>query len=182
MIIDRDLTEKLSLFQTVQFADEVYRATAKSIIDPLAPSRNGGRWIHRDECPVLYTSCLREGALAEISFHLAQHTPLPSKPILMHRIAVSTQKTLKLILANLEELGVEKDKYNSINYEMTQQIGSAVNFLGCDGLLVPSARWDCENLIIFSDNHPLENDLELIESEEVDWKEWATENGFVIEK
>lgn len=179
MIIDPELADKLSNFPSIEFSGEVYRATAKSIIDPLAPSRNGGRWIFRDECSVLYTSCEREGALAEISFHLAQHNPLPSKPISIHRINAKTQKTLRLIVTELIQLDVEMSDYSNINYEKTQMIGAAVNFLGYDGLIVPSARWDCENLIIFSDNHPLENDLKLIESEEVDWKAWAKQNGFL---
>ncbi len=179
MIIDPELIEKLSDCKTIQFTNDVFRVTAKSIIDPIAPSRNGGRWIPRDECPVLYTSCEREGALAEVSFHLAQHTPLPSKPISLHRICVDTEKTINLIVTDLEELGVDMNMYGAINYQITQQIGSAVNFLGFDGLIVPSARWKCENLIIYSENYPLENELELLESEEIDWKSWAQENGFL---
>lgn len=179
MIIDPELTEKLSQFGAVEFSDKVFRATPKSIIDPLAPSRNGGRWMPREVCPVLYTSCEREGALAEISFHFAQHKPLPSKPICLHRIDVATQKTLHLIVVDLEQLGVKMSNYNAVNYRCTQQIGSAVQFLGCDGLIVPSARWDCENLVIFSDNHPLENDLKLVDSEEIDWKSWARVNKFI---
>ena len=179
MIIDPELTEKLSNFSTVQFNNDVYRATAKSIIDPIAPSRNGGRWIPRNECPVLYTSCKREGALAEISFHLANHTPLPSKPVSLHRISVSTHKTLRLINTNLKDLGVEEEMYSTINYEKTQQIGSAVNFLGCDGLIIPSARWNCENLVIFDDHHSIESDLQLLDTEVVNWKLWAQENGFL---
>jgi len=179
MIVDPEITDILSQFDTTQFEDDVFRATAETIIDPLAPSRNGGRWIPRDESPVLYTSCEREGALAEVSYHLAQHTPLPSKPISLHRISVTTQNTMRLIIADLEKLGVEENLYDSINYQMTQKIGSAVNFLGYDGLIVPSARWNCENLIIFSDHHPLDNDLKLVDGEVVDWVSWAQENGFL---
>lgn len=178
MIVDPELTEILSQLNTIQFDDDVFRATAQ-IIDPLVPTRNGGRWIPRDECPVLYTSCEREGALAEISYHLAQHTPLPSKPISLHNISITTQRAVRLIIADLEQLGVEKGMYDTVNYQKTQQIGSAVNFLGYDGLIVPSARWNCENLVIFSDNHSLENDLKVLDSEVVDWKLWAKKNGFL---
>ena len=41
------------------------------------------------------------------------------------------------------------ERYESVNYHRTQEIGAAVAFLGCDGLMVPSARWDCENLVLF---------------------------------
>lgn len=178
MIINPDLAERLDQFEKIQFNDEVFRATPNSI-DPLAPSHSGGRWMPKGAASVLYTSCEREGALAEISFHFSQFTPLPSKPISLHRIAVATEKTLRLVVADLEQLGVIMSEYNAINYESTQQIGQAVQFLGCDGLAVPSARWECENLVIFNDNHSLENDPEVIESKEVDWKSWAKENGFI---
>jgi hypothetical protein len=45
--------------------------------------------------------------------------------------------------------------------------------------MVPSARWDCENLVIFSENHGLSNDLSKLESEEVDWQAWARETGVI---
>jgi hypothetical protein len=70
-------------------------------------------------------------------------------------------------------------EYNAVNYNETQKIGAAVQFLGCDGLIVPSARWDCENLVVFNDNHSLDDDLRVIESEEVDWKSWAHDNKFI---
>jgi hypothetical protein len=38
---------------------------------------------------------------------------------------------------------------------MEQEIGAAVEFLGCDGLIAPCARWDCENLMLFPDSASL---------------------------
>ncbi len=131
------------------------------------------------EIPVLYTSLELEGALAEIVFHWSQLVPLPSKPIEIHRISLTAQRTLRLIETDLEPLGVDSAEYSSLNYRRTQQIGAEVSFLGFDGLLVPSARWNCENLVLFMENHGLENELKNVESEEVDWKPWAIENGFL---
>lgn len=131
------------------------------------------------EIPVLYTSLEREGALAEIVFHWSQLFPLPSKPIEIHRISLTAQRTLRLLETDLESLGVDSAEYSSLNYQRTQLIGAEVSFLGFDGLLVTSARWNCENLVLFMDNHHLENDLRLLESEEVDWKPWAIQHGFL---
>jgi len=175
---DHVLTDKLSEFQTVHYEGEVYRATPKSL-NPLTPSRRGGRWMPINEWPVLYTSMEREGALAEISFHLSQHNPLPSKPILINRLSVSTQKMIKLLKIDLEKFGVKSDEYKDINLEQTQQIGAAVQFLGFDSLIVPSARWECENLVLFTNNHDeVEGKLNLVDSEEVDWIKWARINKF----
>jgi hypothetical protein len=56
---------------------------------------------------VLYTSLEREGALAELSYHWSQLTPLPSKPAMLHRLAVDTGKTLRLVRASLSHLGID---------------------------------------------------------------------------
>lgn len=55
--------------------------------------------------------------------------------------------------------------------------GGAVQFLECDGLIAPSARWDCENLMLFPDNFESAAALELVSSEPVDWLRWAEDNG-----
>lgn len=102
-----------------------------------------------------------------------QLTPLPSKPLVVHDVEVSAESTLRLIEADLVGLGVSMDHYDSVNYRRTQEIGAAVSFLGFDGLIVPSARWKSDNLILFSDNHGVEERLVIRGSQEVDWRAWA---------
>lgn len=94
---------------------------------------------------MLYASLEYEGALAEISFHWSRFTPLPSKPVVVHRIQLSTGRTLRLKRCNLADLGVDMDQFGALDYTKCQEIGAAVGFLECDGLIVPSARWACEN-------------------------------------
>jgi RES domain-containing protein len=177
VIHDPALLERLSAFAPERFDGEVFRATRRSL-DPLAASTSGGRWAPKGLVPVLYTSLLREGALAEISYQWSQLTPPPSRPALLHRLGVSAERRLRLLRADLEALDVDMKRYESVNYHCTQEIGAAVAFLGCDGLLVPSARWSCENLIIFTENHPLTSKLEVLSSEEIDWRNWAQDAGF----
>jgi hypothetical protein len=94
----------------------------------------------------------REGALAEVCFHLSLYTPLPSKPIRLHLLRTSTKRSLRLKIGDLVRLGMDETSYGNRDYERCQQIGAAVGFLGYDGLIVPSARWTCENLVLFPDN------------------------------
>jgi RES domain len=130
---------------------------------------------------VLYTSCEREGALAEICFHWAQFTPPPSKPAAVHELRISTKKTLRLLRGNLEGLGIDWNRYGEINYKRTQEIGAGVAFLECDGLLAPSARWECENLMLFMNNHRIDDsELAVVTTEEVSWRDWAREHGFAV--
>lgn len=182
MIHDQGLLDQLSALAIERFDGEVFRATGASA-DPLAFSFNGGRWSPpaRDglEVPVLYTSMERNGALAEVVSYLTLLTPLPSRPLKVSRLGVSTTKTLRLARAGLDGLGVDMTQYGERDYSQTQRIGAALAFLGLDGLIAPSARWRCDNLMIYQSNHPLNQRLEVIEEEQIDWRAWARANGFV---
>ena len=183
MIHDQSLVDQLSALAVEPFKGEVFRATGISA-DPLAFSVNGGRWAPaaRDgaDVPVLYTSKTRDGALAEIVSYLTLLTPLPtSRPLKVSRLGVSTTKTLRLARVGLEALGVDMGRYGERDYGRTQVIGAALAFLGIDGLIAPSARWDCDNLMIFQTNHLLTERLEIVGKETVDWAKWARANGFL---
>ncbi|MGH7188192.1 MAG: RES family NAD+ phosphorylase [Candidatus Acidiferrales bacterium] len=179
MIHDQGLVDQLSALATERFEGDVFRATGVSA-DPLAFSVNGGRWAPsaRDgaDVPVLYTSLARDGALAEVVSYLTLLTPLPlSRPLLkVSRLGVSTANTLRLARVSLERLGVDMARYGERDYPLTQSIGAALAFLGLDGLIAPSARWRCDNLMIYQSNHMLLTDrLEVIEEEQVNWGVWA---------
>ncbi len=149
-------------------------------LDPLAFSNRAGRWMPENgSSAVLYTSVERDGALAEISFHWAQLTPLPTKPLALHKLGVRTHNTLRLLRADLSQLGVDVDRFGEMHYLRTQEIGAAVAFLGHDGLIAPSARWKCDNLVLFNDNHSMAAELEVVSTEAVEWLAWARSAGFV---
>jgi hypothetical protein len=135
----------------------------------------------RDAASILYTTLGREGALAEIAFHWSQLTPRPTKPVLVHRLRVVARRTLRLIRADIAALHVSDSEYQGMNLPRTQAIGAAVEFLGCDGLLAPSARWDCENLMLFPERMATDASLELVDSEQVDWFAWGTALGLIEE-
>lgn len=86
-------------------------------------------------------------------------------------------RTLKLVRADLATLGVADADYGGINLPRTQEIGAAVEFLGCDGLIAPCARWPCDNLMLFPDKMAANATLEVVTSEHIDWINWATEHG-----
>jgi RES domain-containing protein len=179
LIHDTDLVRKLESLPTSAFKGTVFRAT-RAGQDPLAPSIQGGRWAPPKDVSVLYTSLEREGAIAEVVYHWSLLTPLPSKPMVVHQVAASAQKSLRLIEAQLPDLGVDMASYKSLNYRRTQEIGAAVDFLGCDGLMVPSARWNSENVVLFMNQHDIAADtLRLMVSEPVDWRFWGRQHGFL---
>jgi hypothetical protein len=133
-----------------------------------------------NERATLYTSMERDGALAEISYHWSQLTPIPSKPAAVHRIRVATNKTVRLARAELVRLGVAWEQYGELNYRRTQEIGAALAHLECDGLIAPSARWPCDNVMLFQTNYMGDDDINvLVESNEVDWLSWARDHKLI---
>lgn len=185
MIHDQDLVDRLSELATERFEGEIFRATRIGA-DPTAPSISGGRWAPPPEGTpgifVLYSSLERDGAIAEVASFLANLTPIPGpRPIKVTRLAVTTAQTLHLARANLTTLGVDFTRYGERDYAQTQKIGAAVAFLGLDGLIAPSARWPCDNLMIFAENHALKEQLKPIGEEQVEWKAWAQAHGLIAD-
>jgi hypothetical protein len=178
MYHDPTLLEKLAEIAPEPYIGEVFRATRQNL-EPLASSQAAGRWMPASVTSVLYTSFERNGALAEVAYHWSQLNPVPSKPALITTLSVKAHQTLKLLRTTLRDLQVpvESPEYTRVHYNQTQAIGAAVHFLGCDGLIVPSARWPCDNLILFTDNITEPNQqLVVVSSEIVDWLSWRKEN------
>lgn len=180
---DPNLADRLSSLPKEAFAGEVFRATRVNA-DPLAPSLYGGRWARPQTADaatnVLYTSMERDGALAEITSFLASLTPIPGPhEIKVTKLLVSTSETLRLVRTDLNTLGIDMALYGERDYERTQEIGSTLAWLGYDGLIAPSARWQCDNLMIFIDNHRLTEKLEAISDEHIEWRHWAQRHGIL---
>lgn len=168
---DLALLDALDALPRLPFDGAVWRI-ARRERDPLQGYPAGARW-DPGSFDVLYTSLAREGALEEIHFHLSRQPVFPSKlQSILHRIAVRTTRTLELAdLAALQALGVTTETFGDLNYRRCQEIGDAAQFLGFDGMLAPSARWPCQNLILFTDRLA-PGDLRIEASEPVDWGAW----------
>ena len=78
-------------------------------------------------------------------------------------------------MADLVALGVEQSKYPSILYPRTQEIAAAAAFMGFDGIISPSARFDCENIVLFLDSFNLKN-IETVSETAIDWGDWRAKN------
>ena len=183
MTHDLSLVGALSARLTERFAGSVFRVTQVAA-NPLAPSVRGGRWAPTarpgEEFPVLYASFERDGALAEVASYLVELTPIPGpQPVKVSRINVSTSRTLRLARIDLESLGVDMNRYGVRDYARTQEIGAAATSLGIDGLIAPSARWPCNNLMVFTGNLDPQERLGVVGSEEVEWRAWARARGFL---
>jgi hypothetical protein len=149
----------------------VWRTVRKSR-DPLEASRSRGRWGH-DGMETLYTSHEELGSVAEIYSLLSLQPVFPSKLKWLTYEAQAEFEGVALLptLAELADLGVDADRYHLREYGRTQEIADAALFLGFTGLVVPSARWECTNLVVFPENME-PGQLTLVGSARpVDWAE-----------
>jgi RES domain-containing protein len=168
---DLELLDALEAYEGVSYEGEVWRIV-RDERDPLQGYPAGARW-DPGTFDVIYTSLAREGALEEIHFHLTRQPVFPSKiRSVLHRISVRTKRTLRLAdLEAVEALGISRDTYAGLTYARSQEIGDAAAFLGFDGILAPSARWHCQNLVVFTDRFQ-PADLTVVNSEPVNWDDW----------
>ncbi len=151
--------------------------------DPTQCSAVGGRWDDRT-FEVLYTSTAADGAIAEMYFHLARGQPVfPSQVrYRLFEMSITLASCLRLdSLDVLASLGLHTAAFGQMSYAereqeypRTQEIAEAAHFIGRDGLIVPSARADCPNIIVFCG--PAGPDaLEVIKDHGlIDWARWQT--------
>ncbi len=110
----------------------------------------GARW-NAPSLAAIYTSCERETALAEAEYYISMQPLRPRAKRTLFTIHVSLKNVIDLTAADLlPRLGVTGDVLSGIDHLPCRTVGAAVNWLGHDGLLVPSARRSGgTNLVIF---------------------------------
>lgn len=170
---DRAILDALDAIDPETFEGDVWRITRKGR-DGVRGSTAHGRWSPAGEFEVLCTSLLRERALAEIGYRLSLEPVWPSRlEHEIHTIDVRTVRTLRFAdVTSLGPLGVDVAKYETFDYGATQSIAAAAHFLEFDGLIVPSARTACSNLVVFVDRISEGGRLELKRTELVNWAAW----------
>jgi len=154
---DSRLIDAMEALPQAPFQGKVWRVVREGR-DPRQCSAAGGRW-DDGTFDVLYTSMERDGALAEMYFHLLRGQPVfPSKVrYTLHELSVSLAAILRFAdLTALAALGVDTARYGQLSYAgrvqeypRTQEVGEVAHFLDCDGITIPSARWTCGNIVVF---------------------------------
>lgn len=168
---DHRLLDALGALEAETFAGGAWRVVRDGR-DPLQGSNAQGRWSPGD-FDVLYTSVEADGARAEVYFGLSRQPVFPSQlRYWLYGLKVRTSQTLRLAnMAALRSLGVEDAHYRELYYDRTQAISDAARFMGFDGLIVPNARWDCLNLVLFVDAVDPEA-IEVVDRTPIDWDAW----------
>lgn len=112
-----------------------------------------GRWNSPEgEFEILNTSLTDKGADAEFEAFWSLFEQRPDRKALNWTINVRLKRVIELSYEDLESLGIDRVGYSGRDYLRTQEISDALNYLGCDGLIAPSARYDGKNLIVYTRN------------------------------
>ncbi|WP_421724839.1 RES family NAD+ phosphorylase [Bauldia sp.] len=182
---DRDLLDAIETVAPVRFAGRVWRL-AREGREPINCSRSGGRW-DDGTFDVLYTSAERDGAIAEIEFHLSRGQPVFPTRVRHHvyELDVTLDTALKLAdLPALGRIGLDTARFGQLSYQdraaeypRSQDIAEAAFFLEFDGLIVPSARWPCDNIVLFCERVPATAMSVAHHHGPVDWAAWRTKHN-----
>jgi hypothetical protein len=118
-----------------------------------------------------------DGAIAETYYHLSQQPIRSSADKLLYEIRLRTKNTLNLLDPQvLEKLGLGRQPLALSSVSRSQEIGAAANLLEYDSLLVPSARWNCSNLVLILEHIDV-SDVEVGKPEPVNLAAWREQRA-----
>ena len=150
---DPDLLEHLESCREGPFEGAVHRVVWADRSPVQGSSGARGRWSSPDsQFEVLNTSFIPEGANAEFEAFWSLFEQRPDRQALNWKLRVRLKRAVELDFGALETLRVAQSDYGGREYSRTQEISDVVNYLGYDGLIVPCARYECKNLIIYIQN------------------------------
>jgi hypothetical protein len=170
-ILDPELLDAMDALAGERYDGDAWRVTWATR-DPLAGNAAGGRWSPDDGFETLYTSLKEDGAMAEVYYHLSKAPVFSSSHVLMNRLHVSLTNGLRLSGEQPITLGIEEPLASRIDYERSKAIGAAAHLLDFEGLIVPSARWECDNLVLFLDRFDIDAQLQVTATKNINWPAW----------
>lgn len=115
---------------------------------PELSNTRGARW-NPAGLAAIYTSQERDTAIAE-GQHAIDSQPLrPKASRYIYELRVSARKALRISESDFSSLGLDADALNSSDFTACQRVAAHAAFLEYDALIVPSARAEGSNLVIF---------------------------------
>lgn len=150
---DPRAAESLVRLEVAPFRGVVWKHTLPGQ-SPSAANTKGARW-NPPGVPAIYVAVDKETALAE-GRYLASAQPQPVRgERQVHEAEVDLAKVVDLRdRATLRDLGISDVELRSSDYEPCRKVGGTAEWLGFDGMIVPSARSEGANLVIFERRAP----------------------------
>jgi RES domain-containing protein len=165
-LFDPEFLDALERHVTPEWIGFAYRVTVGTT-EPLQTNTRGARW-NPPDVEALYTSLIAEAALAEVEHLLSKQPVRVLVPRYVSRLSLRLSRVVDLSRTDvIEEFGWSLDDLSGEDLSLPRKIGSAIEFLGVPGLLVPSARTDTTNLVLFMKNHGATESVEILETHAV---------------
>lgn len=131
---------------------------------PTRPNQRGGRW-NPLGVEALYCSLDADTAAAEIDYLISVQSVPIRKPRVTFKLEVSLSRLVDLSKeSDLELVGAPITTIRSNGIDECRLVGAAIAWLGYEGVLVPSARSNTSNLVVFLNNLEPDNSVDIIES------------------
>lgn len=151
----RPRLEAIGSLPTAPFETIAYRVVPAKHKERLVSTEGNryfpGRYHLAGETGVLYTSLKEAAALSEIRRHSAT-LPL-SEGLVIGKIRIRLTRVADLTRPeHLKTLGIEEGNLVSPDLLPTQAIGLSARAAGIQGLIVPSATGEGNNLVVFENN------------------------------
>jgi RES domain-containing protein len=159
---DRDVLQALARFPAIKWEGIVYRHMFANY-PPDRENTLGARW-NPPEVPAIYTSLSRDTVLAESEYQISLEPLRPRAKRILYQISVVLSAVLNFSSRDaLNRVGLSTDDVSSMDHSSCQAIGGAVEYLGHDGLLIPSARdINGTNLVIYPNRITREYEFEIV--------------------
>jgi RES domain-containing protein len=145
------LENVLASLQPAAWSGRIYRV----MLNDYPPDREniqGARW-NPPDVAAIYACFEPAVCIAEVEYNLARQ-PRPVKRDLrktLYEIEVTLAAAVDLteLLPNLDKIGIGPAQLFADDMKASQDIGRLITWFGFDGLIVPSARFEGKNLVIY---------------------------------
>lgn len=163
---DPEIIRKVEGLPISEWTGIVYRHTFGAL-KPERENTRGARW-NPPETRAIYACLARETAIAEGDYYMTLQPVRPSATRRLHKISVRLGRVIDLSSWDaLKTFGINKTTFAELDFAPTQSVGGVAEWLGCDGLLVPSARCTGTNLVIFPRQAVITDFFDPVESEDI---------------
>jgi RES domain-containing protein len=160
---DSQILEALEHVESARWAGHVWRHMLGDI-PPETVNTRGARW-NPPGVAAIYTSTERDTALAEARYRFEVQPLQPSARRTLYEIKVELDSVLDLrTVGVLASVGISTETFASLS-DRCALVGGSAAWLGHDGILVPSARADGTNLVIYPNNSAIEAVFDVVNVE-----------------
>jgi RES domain-containing protein len=148
VVYPASLLDALQAIAPAPWAGRAFRHTFADYAPDVENTR-GARW-NPPGTAAIYTSLTREGVLAEAEHQLSIQPIRPRVKRTIHTLDITLCSVLDLTsMQALARVGIGPGELGGDDMLACQQVGGATSWLDHDGLLIPSARAEAVNLVIF---------------------------------